>query len=158
MRRIVAAAALAVVGVGAGVGCATLARQAFQEPVVSLREVRIAGLGLTGGNVDVLLSVYNPNQFRLDATRLSYRVDLTDDIRLASGALDTRFAVQERDSTIVRIPISFTYAGIGEAGRQLLGTGAVNYRVAGDVNVATPVGNFTVPYSSTGRFSALGSR
>jgi hypothetical protein len=26
----------------------------------------------------------------------------------------------------------------------------------GDVSVATPVGNFTVPYSSTGRFSAFG--
>ena len=33
------------------------------------------------------------------------------------------------------IPVSFTYAGIGAAGRQLLNTGAVNYRVLGDVTV-----------------------
>jgi hypothetical protein len=32
----------------------------------------------------------------------------------------------------------------------------VNYRVTGDVIVGTVVGNFTVPYSSTGRFNALG--
>jgi hypothetical protein len=31
----------------------------------------------------------------------------------------------------------------------------VNYRVLGDVTVATPVGNFTRPYDRTGRFSTL---
>ena len=45
---------------------------------------------------------------------------------------------------------------IGAAGRQLLNTGGVNYNVRGDVTVGTVVGNFTVPYSSTGKFTALG--
>jgi LEA14-like dessication related protein len=152
MSRKLVVAGLAVIMLTAG--CATLARQAFREPVVNLREVRLVGLGFSGGNLDVVLSVHNPNNYRLDATRFSYRVELTDEIRLASGFLDSRFTVQERDSTVIKIPIAFTYAGIGEAGRQLLQTGAVNYRVAGDVTVGTPVGQFTVPYSSAGRFTA----
>jgi len=32
----------------------------------------------------------------------------------------------------------------------------VPYTVDGDVTVATPAGNFTVPYSGSGRFSAFG--
>ena len=47
---------------------------------------------------------------------------------------------------------------IGEAGRQLINTGTVNYRVLGDVTVSTPLGNFTRPYDQTGRFSTLSGR
>jgi hypothetical protein len=33
----------------------------------------------------------------------------------------------------------------------------VNYRVEGDVTVGTMVGNYTVPYSATGRFTTTGA-
>jgi LEA14-like dessication related protein len=155
MRKLaIVLAASAAVAVAA---CSALGRQAFQQPVVNLRDVRVRGLGISGGNLDVLLNVYNPNHFRLDATRLTYRVELAgDSITLASGAVDNRFTVQETDSTIVTIPVSFTYAGVGAAGRSILATGAVNYHVLGDVTVGSPVGNFTIPYSSTGRFTTTG--
>jgi LEA14-like dessication related protein len=155
MRKLAIAVA-ASVAIGAG-GCSVLGRQAFKEPVVNLRDVKIRGIGLNGGSLDVLLNVYNPNGYRLDATRLTYKVALAgDSITLASGALDSRFTVQNNDSTTVTIPVSFTYAGIGAAGRSLLSTGSVNYHVLGDVTVGSPVGNFTIPYSSQGRFTTTG--
>jgi LEA14-like dessication related protein len=136
-------------------GCATIARQAFQEPIVSVRDVRLNGLGLTGGSVDVALNVYNPNNYRLDATRLTYRL-LFDTVTFATGELTQQQTLQARDTLRVLIPVNFTYRGVGEAGRQILNTGSVNYRVAGDVTVGSPIGSFTIPYSSTGRFSTLG--
>jgi hypothetical protein len=54
------------------------------------------------------------------------------------------------------IPVNFSYRGVGEAGRQILNTGTVNYPLLGDVTVGSPLGNFTVPYSTSGRFSTLG--
>jgi LEA14-like dessication related protein len=148
---------MAVLALAAAAGCSVLGRAAFQNPVVHLRNVVVRGLGLTGGTIDVQLSVYNPNHYRLDATRLDYRVNLAgDSIMLASGSLSNRFTVQDNDSTTVTIPVSFTYAGIGSAGRSLLNTGAVDYHVLGDVTVASTVGNFTVPYSTTGRFTSTG--
>ena len=155
MRKL--ALVMAASAVVAGAGCSALGRQAFQNPVVHLKNVAIRGLGLTGGTLDVKLSVYNPNHYRLDATRLTYKVNLAgDSITLANGALDSRFTVQDGDSTDVTIPVSFSYAGIGAAGRSVLNTGAVDYHVLGDVTVGSPVGNFTVPYSSTGRFTTTG--
>ena len=121
---------------------------------MTLREVAITGLGLSGGNVDVILSVYNPNAFNLDALGMTYRVDI-DSVPLGSGQLGQRFVVQQGDSSIVRLPISFTYAGIGAVGRQLMQSGAVTYRVRGDFTVATPLGNFTRPYDQTGRYSTV---
>ena len=145
----------AAVGAGSLGACASFGRRVFETPVVSFRNVEVKGLGLSGGSLDVLLSVYNPNGYKLEATRLSYRV-LIDSIPLGTGTIDQRFAVQGGDSTVVRLPITFAYAGLGSAGRQLLSRGAVNYRVLGDVTVNTPVGDFTRPFDRTGQFTSFG--
>ena len=146
---------LAIVSLTLAAACSTLGRAAFQNPVVNLRDVKVLGLGTQGGQLEVDLSVYNPNHYRLDATRLTYRVFVGDSVGLANGALDTRQTVQANDSTIVKVPVSFTYSGLGAAATQLLRTGAVNYKVAGDVTVGSAVGNFTVPYSTSGTFNSM---
>jgi LEA14-like dessication related protein len=150
LRRAAPAALAAVVLAG----CATLGRQVFEQPVVSFRDVSIRGIGLQGGSLDVLLNVYNPNRFKLDATRLTYRL-LVDSVALGTGALDQHFVVQSGDSATVRLPIQFSFSGLGAAGRQLLRSGAVNYRVLGDVTVNTPLGSFTRPFDRTGQFTNL---
>lgn len=137
-----------------GAACATLGRATFKEPVVTLREFTVSGLGLTGGSVDVVLSVFNPNGYKLDALNMTYQVDV-DTVRLGSGALDGRFVIAENDSSVVRLPVRFTYAGLGAAGRSLVTAGTVNYRVRGDFTVSTPLGNFTRPYDRTGRYSSV---
>ena len=146
-------AALALI-VGA---CATLGRATFQEPVVSLKEFTITGLGISGGSVDVVLSIYNPNRFALDATKMTYRVDV-DSVQLGNGELDSRFTVNSGDSSTVRLPVRFTYAGLGAAGRSLISAGTVNYRVRGDFTVGTPLGSFSRPYDRTGRYSSVAGK
>jgi len=149
--------AVAALSIFAVAGCASLGLGGgFKQPIVNFKDLRVRGLGLTGGSLDAYLNVYNPNGFRLNATRLTYKVSLGDNTQLGTGVLDSRFTVQSKDSTTVRIPIEFTYAGIGAAGRQMMQSGSVPYTVTGDVTVGKPLGNFTVPYTGTGRFSALG--
>jgi LEA14-like dessication related protein len=141
----------------AAAGCSMLGHAAFKDPVVHLSDVQLRGFGVTGGQLDVKLSVYNPNHYRLDATRLTYTVNMAgDSVHIADGTLDNRFTVNEGDSAMVAIPVSFTYAGLGAAGRSLLNTGVVNYHVLGNVTVGSPVGSFTVPFSQTGRFTTTG--
>ena len=53
-------------------GCATLGLGGFKEPLVHFNDAKLRGLGLSGGSVDVVLSVYNPYGFDLNATRLTY--------------------------------------------------------------------------------------
>ncbi len=156
VRRWLTAGAVIALTAG-GAACATLGRAAFQEPVVTLREFNVTGLGLTGGSVDVVLSVYNPNGYKLDALSMTYRVDV-DSVQLGDGALDGRFVVPEKDSSVVRLPVRFTYAGLGAAGRSLITAGTVNYRVRGDFTVSTPLGNFTRPYDQTGRYNSVSGK
>jgi LEA14-like dessication related protein len=138
----------------AATACASLGRATFREPVVTYRDAVITGLGLSGGSLEVVLSIYNPNSFRLDGTGLTYRVAV-DSVPFGTGSLADRFAVQEGDSTTVRLPLSFTYAGVGQAGRQLIETGSVQYTVSGEITVGTPIGSFTRPYSGRGRLTTI---
>jgi LEA14-like dessication related protein len=148
MRRKILVTAMAAVALG---GCATLGVGGFKEPLIQFSDVKIRGLGLSGGSLDIVLSVYNPNGFNLNGTRLTYRL-MVEDKDLGSGVLDHAFRVKSKDSTFVTIPMDFTYAGLGAAGRQLLQSGAVNYRVMGDITAA----GYTVPYDQRGRFSSFG--
>jgi len=134
--------------------CATLGYASFKEPVVTYKDAVFTGLGVSGGSLEVVLNVYNPNSFRLDGTALTYRLSL-DSVPSGTGALSDRFVVQEGDSTQVKLPLSFTYAGVGQAGRQLIQTGSVNYTISGEITVSTPIGNYTRPYSGKGKLTTL---
>ena len=136
------------------IGCASVGRAVFREPVVTYKDAVITGLGLTGGSLEVVLSIYNPNSFRLDGTGLTYRIAV-DSIPFGNGSLSEQFAVQEGDSTTVRLPLQFNYSGVGQAGRQLIQTGSVDYTVSGDITVGTPIGSFTRPYSGKGRLTTV---
>jgi LEA14-like dessication related protein len=153
MRRLWLVAAVVVAGVITA--CATLGRAALKEPVVTLKDVRVKGIGFNGGAVDILLNVYNPNHFNLDATRITYKL-FVDTIPLGTGATDSEFTVSKGDTTQVPLPLSFTWAGAGQAARSLMNTGTVNYRVVGDITVGSAYGTLTLPYDRTGTFSSLG--
>jgi LEA14-like dessication related protein len=151
VRRIV----FAVLGFAVMGACALLGRQAFQSPVVTLRDVRLNRLSLSGGTLDVILNVYNPNEFRLDASHFAYRL-LVDTLVVANGEVAERTTFQATDSGTVRIPVQFTFNAVGQAGQRLMQTGSVEYRVVGDITVASMIGDRTIPFSSSGRFSPLG--
>ena len=150
MRRL--ATVVVAAAIAGGIGCASAARQMLKEPVVTLKDVRLVGIGVTGGTLDVFLNIYNPNEFRLDGSRLTYQV-FADSVAVGGGTLEQQFTVQDGDSTSIRLPLTFTYAGLGAAARQIQNQGSVNYRVKGEIEVATPIGRFTRPYDQSGRYT-----
>jgi len=92
-RTKIAAAVFAVMAIA---GCASLGLGGgFQQPIVNFKDLKVRGLGLSGGSLDAYLNVYNPNGYKLDATRLTYTVSV-DQNQLGTGALDSRFTVQNK--------------------------------------------------------------
>src|SRR6266481_9545729 len=69
-------AVLSVVLVSVAVSdCATLRNAInFEQPQIALQQINITGMGLSGGTLDLVFDVYNPNEYRLRSTRLE--VDL----------------------------------------------------------------------------------
>jgi LEA14-like dessication related protein len=155
MKKLALKALLAAAVVVAA--CSYLGKQAFKQPEVKLQKVELVGVGLTGGSLNVDLNVYNPNHYRLDATHLTYEVLLnSDSLLLATGALDNKFTVESDKSSVVQIPVSFTYSGVGSAARSLLNTGVVTYHVRGVITVGSTVGTVNVPFSDIRQFTTAG--
>lgn len=135
-------------------GCATLARQAFANPVVEVKDVRVRSVGLMGGSLDVVLSVTNPNEYRLDATRISYNF-FVDTTEIVTGVIDRLITIEEKGRAEIVVPVTFGYAAMSVAMREYLATGALNYRVTGQFTIVTPFGNVTRPYSGRGRVEGM---
>ncbi len=126
----------------------------FDPPTVELRNVRPSGVGLTGGSLNITVSLSNPNGYAVSSPRFHYRV-MIGTARLGTGTHDADVTVAPGDSAIVRLPLSFSYESLGWAGRSLLSRGAVTYQVIGDVTVGTPHGRLSAPFDRTGQFSTL---
>lgn len=154
-RTLRVAALLAVLAPLAVTGCARMARQAFQNPVVELHDVVVKGIGMSGGSLDVVLDVYNPNGYRIDASRVTY-VLFADSLKVATGEVTKLVTLDDKKTSRVTLPVNFTMRELTQAANILLQRGSVDYTVEGDFTLATPFGSITRPYRSKGRYDTLG--
>ena len=157
MRRF-AAAPLLVAIVLAGAACASAPQgpppPPYYTPSVGLRDVRFAGAGIRGGALEISLNVYNPNDYELRDPRFEYRILVGDD-KVSDGIYDTEIVVPPYDSVQVKVPATFGITSLTTAGRSIVNTGTVNYRVMGRLYVTTPYGRYRSPYDRAGMFNAI---
>lgn len=150
----IAVALLAALLSTAALGCASLARQAFVTPIVTLKDVQVKAIGVTGGAVDLVLEVNNQNDYRLDANRVTYTL-VVDSATIATGQITKLVTLPAKQISEVRLPVSISVKELLGAARVMTKAGSVNYHVVGEVTVATPFGSMTRPYNSVGQFDAL---
>jgi LEA14-like dessication related protein len=142
MRRFLFVSALALLPTA----CAQLQ---FQAPTTQLVAVEVAGLGLEGGALRLLLDVHNPNAFALRTLRIAFGIDL-DSTHFGDVALTEEVALPAGQTTQVRIPLNFSWTGVGIGARSLLGRGAVRYDLDGQLTLGTPLGEKVVPVRGGG--------
>ncbi|HZH81088.1 MAG TPA: LEA type 2 family protein, partial [Gemmatimonadales bacterium] len=129
--------------------CATLRGLTFQEPEVSLQEIQIAGIGLTGGTFNLVFDVWNPNDYRLRSTRLEVGVDL-EGTHFGDALLDRPLDLSPTNHNEVVVPVRFEWAGLGAGAKALLSRRAVAYTIAGRVLLDTPLGDKAVGLTGKG--------
>ena len=129
--------------------CATLGRLSFTEPDVSLQEISVTGIGLTGGTFDLVFDVYNPNDYRIRSTRLEVGIDL-EGTHFGDALLDRPLDLSPTNHSRIVVPVRFEWAGLGAGAKALLTRQAVGYGVTGRVLLDTPLGDKTVMLHGTG--------
>ncbi|GJG86169.1 hypothetical protein tb265_13500 [Gemmatimonadetes bacterium T265] len=161
-----ASVGLVVAGLGvaglAAAGCRAAVDRAFQRPTVTFSGATLRGVSPTGGTIDVVAVVHNPNPYPLRAARVRYHLLTADSAEVGGGEATDSLAVAARDSATLVLPVTVPLAGLLRAGVGVLSgaatTGDAEYRVLGDVVLAhTPVGDVTVPLDVRGR-AALARR
>ena len=133
-----------------------MGRSVFATPIVELRDVRMKAIGLQGGSMDLILDVTNPNDYRLDATRLTYNL-FVDTMRVAFGEIRKTATLEAHKKSEVVVPVSFSIQELIRATQLMSKTGGVDYHVTGEVTAATPGGSFTRPYKGDGHFDNIAS-
>jgi LEA14-like dessication related protein len=134
-------------------GCAFVQRQAFGEPQVTVSDVALGG-GLQTGRLDVDLSVYNPNNYRLDASRIRYQATV-DSMVIAEGTIDRRVTLRPRDSTTIRIPVTYEYNKLPGLFVRFAQTGSLLFRIAGDLRIETALGSVTRAFDQRGSYDGV---
>jgi LEA14-like dessication related protein len=153
MKRFIPRAALALTCFALA-GCAALMRQAFVAPTIAVSDVRLAGVGTQGGTINVLLTLHNANGYRIDATDIQYNLRV-DTLLLASGTINQRVTLLQKDSAKVRVPVNFGLKEVMLAGQQLSKTGSLPFKIDGEVTVETAFGNIRRAFAQTGTYDGM---
>lgn len=130
--------------------CATVRNAlSFKKPDVELQEIDLTGFGMTGGTLDLIFDVYNPNDYRLRSTRLEVALALagTD---FGEALIDKPLDLSPQNHSQVVMPVRFTWSGVGAAARSLFDKQELPYGVTGAVLLDTPVGEQRVELKSNG--------
>lgn len=133
-----------------------------EQPRVWVDGARLAGLGLSGGTMEVRLGVHNPNRFAFQASAISYDLDFEnpeqdDWFNFTSGLLDQELRIGAGDTVEVVVPVEFSYRGLGDLVQGLLDRGSFDYRVSGSVMLEEPVRR-EIPYRHAGTVTPGGVR
>ena len=130
--------------------CATLRNAlTFEKPQVELQEINVTGLGLSGGTLDLVFDVYNPNDYGLRSTRLEVDLELagTD---FGEALIDKPLDLSPVNHSRVIMPVRFAWSGVGAAARSLLESQELPYGLSGAVLLDTPIGEKRVELRSKG--------
>jgi len=141
---------LGALGAGLAVaGCSAIGLN-FRDPEVHLNRVIVRALGVTGGTLDLLVAVRNLNSFVITSTKLQLGFDV-EDSHVGDVNYENDFQVQKGDSTILTLPVRFTWAGVGGAVRAALNYGDLPYTMKGQITLNLPWGEKSVPFTREGR-------
>jgi len=130
--------------------CATLRNAInFEQPQIALQQINITGMGLSGGTLDLVFDVYNPNEYRLRSTRLEVDLALAS-TEFGQALIDKPLDLSPQNHSRVVMPVRYTWAGVGAAARSLLQSQELPYGITGAVILDTPLGERRVQLKSTG--------
>lgn len=136
-------------------GCAL----AYEKPTVTVAQVRLASLGLAGGELAVSLEVENPNRYALESRDFRYALAFAEGgsdapawRTLVEGRLDQVVRVPARDVMPLEVTVPFDAASVGAALARLLRQGELEYRFTGELLAGTPLGERRIPFDQRGHF------
>jgi LEA14-like dessication related protein len=130
-------------------GCALLGRAGFRAPAADLKSLRVNGLGLSGGSLNLILDVHNPNALELRGLAVQGTLTL-EDTDFGAAELERATLLPPKAHTEVEVPMQFAWEGVGAAARGLLNQGSVRYRLGGRFLVETPLGGQWVGIARAG--------
>lgn len=126
----------------ASVECASIAKKAFNQPKVTIENIRVKDVSFAGVTLVVDVGVENPNSVGLTVSGLKYKV-LIDGSPLVEGERPEKTAVEANKKNVFTFPVMVYYSGLRSGVAGVLTRSRLPYRFEGKVTLDTPLGDLT---------------
>jgi LEA14-like dessication related protein len=131
--------------ISASFGCSTVAEQILEKPNVTLQQVNVREIGVSGATVIFNVLVDNPNPFGINLRQLTYDVEIGGRA-LTSGVMDKGIRIEAKEKSLVEIPIPVRFSDVFASALDVMKNGTRTYRVRGSASF----GPFSIPFDESG--------
>lgn len=126
----------------------------IKRPSISLQNFSVEDISLTAANLNIELSIENPNSFQLNMDQFSYDIEVNG-LRSISGTLEEKIDLASQSEQTVNIPVSISFLNAGmTAYRILTGNDDIEYTLKGSTTLGSSLPYFKL---STFQFDRSGS-
>ena len=150
MKKIVVVSAVVIVvlaALGAGLWFTQQIRQreALKNVIVSIAEIHVEEIGLTGATLNIRLRMQNPNSLTATLDRMDYTI-YGNGNNLGSGNIAQRTDIPAGGENVASTDFDLLYSGAAKVIQSDLATGNVKWRITGTAYFDTPIGTINVPF------------
>jgi len=115
---------------------------------ISIVDVRVTGIGLTGANLEIVFNIHNPTGMGATLDQLDYKI-YGNDIYLGDGKINRAISVPAHSNRIVSSSFVLNYSSADKVFRGDLAKGTIDWKISGMACRNTPFGGIKVPFEET---------
>ena len=119
--------------------------KALKSFKVSIADVRVTGIGLTGANLEIVFNIRNPSGIAVTLDQLDYTI-YGNDIYLGEGKINNAISVPARSNKIASSSFVLNYSSADKVFRGDLAKATINWKISGIARRNTPFGAIKVPF------------
>lgn len=129
-------------------GCSLL----YDTPEVTVKEVSMVGFDPGGIELEILVSVHNPND--TDITLTGYTYDLqVHALPFAEGGSSRKVTFPGNETVDARLPVRVAFSSLYELMKRRPDPDKIPFRLTGTLIVDTTLGEKIVPFTKNGTFA-----
>ncbi len=124
-------------------GCSV--QQAMDRCQILVKDIQLKKVGILSTDINVTLSVNNPNRFGATIHFLGYEIYVEEN-KIATGEKEDQIQIKEKGLTEIQFPVTINNIQFGSSYIKLKNEGELDCTVKGKIKVKTRFGMATLPY------------
>ncbi len=124
-------------------------QQVVQPPPINVADVAVSGISSKSLDLDLGLSIDNPNPIGLYLSGIDYDLSLAGR-DLASASQRSGIEIQAAGASKTRIPLSLAYNEVKAIYDSVKGQDEIPYGLSGRVYIDSPIGEIPIPFQAEG--------
>ncbi len=119
--------------------------KALKSFKISIADVRITGIGLTGASLEIIFDIRNPTGIAATLDQLDYTI-YGNNIHLGEGKITKAISVPAHSNKIISSFFVLDYSSANKIFGGDLAEGTIDWKISGIAGRNTPFGGIKVPF------------